>query len=240
MKIISSLVVAASLSVWTLSAQATLTEYFGEDLYPGYTVPTGGNAKTARTSFLSSLSGVGNEDFESFSSTLFAPFTLSFPGTSGSITATLTGGGPASINTTAGSGRFPTSGTQYLETDGGRSFNIALSNPIAAFGFYGTDIGDFGGRITIQATGGGATTNLTVLNTTNSPNASLLFYGFIDTGATYTNLLFGNTSGNDYFGFDDMVVGDPGQIKPVPEPVTLLLMGMGLAGLGFARRRKSA
>ncbi|HDH16951.1 MAG TPA: PEP-CTERM sorting domain-containing protein [Gammaproteobacteria bacterium] len=38
-----------------------------------------------------------------------------------------------------------------------------------------------------------------------------------------------------------MVIGDPGQISPVPEPATLALFGIGLAGLGFARKkRKSA
>jgi hypothetical protein len=238
MRIISTIIMATSLSVWTLSAQAILTEYFGEDLTPGGTVPAGGNAITARNNFLSSLSGVGNEDFESLTLGSFAPFNLSFPGSTGSITATLTNGGPAEIRN-GGAGRFATSGTQYLETDGGASFNVALSDPISAFGFYGTDIGDFGGQITLAATNG-TTTNLTVPNTINAPDGSLLFYGFIDTTNTYKNILFGNTSGSDFFGFDDMVIGDPGQIRPpVPEPVTLLLMGMGLAGLGFARKRKS-
>jgi hypothetical protein len=36
---------------------------------------------------------------------------------------------------------------------------------------------------------------------------------------------------------DGLEIGDVGGSAPVPEPVTLLLLGLGLAGLGFARKR---
>jgi hypothetical protein len=40
-------------------------------------------------------------------------------------------------------------------------------------------------------------------------------------------------------GFDDATFGLP-DVSPVPEPVTLALVGLGLAGFGFARKKKQA
>lgn len=226
------------------SAHAVLVEYFGEDLNPGFSVPAGGNAETARNNFLGDLAGVGNEDFEGFVVGTGTPLNINFPGSSGAITATISGTGVVENDAgDAGSGgngfgRFNTSpgGDQYWEA--AQSFSIAFSDPIAAFGFYATDIGDFNGQVTLQASNGVAT-DLTIPNTINGPDGSLLFYGFIDDVNTYTSISFGNTAaGSDFFGFDDMVIGDPNQIVRVPEPGVLLLMGAGLAAFGFSRRGK--
>ena len=56
----------------TSVANAQITEFFGEDLNPNFTVPAGGNAETARDDFLATLSSnVGTEDFESISTGSF-------------------------------------------------------------------------------------------------------------------------------------------------------------------------
>ncbi len=142
------------------SAIALPTVFFGEDLNPGGVVPLGGNAATARAQFLSQLVGVGNEDFEGILEGTLPPINLSFPGSSGSITATLsspsggvcdTGSGTVGAIGCNGFGRFPTSGDQWFHTTD--AFSIQFSSNVAAFGFYGTDIGDFQGQVNADAHG---------------------------------------------------------------------------------------
>ncbi|MCG8614058.1 MAG: PEP-CTERM sorting domain-containing protein [Pseudomonadales bacterium] len=138
-----------------------------------------------------------------------------------------------------GNGRFPTSGDQYYHTSSA-GFEIEFSTGISAFGFYGTDIGDFNGQLT-ATTAGGAVEVFNIAHTQNAPNGSLLFWGFIDKETSYTTLTFSNTgSSNDIFGFDDLIIGDIGQIVAVPEPAGLALLGAGLLGFGLSRKRKSA
>lgn len=242
-----SRILGLSLAAAASSAIAVPSIFFGEDLNPGGVVPAGGNAATARASFLSQLAGVGNETFQSIATGTVPPLALSFPGSIGSITATISTsssipGGVCDTVTAAlvggifcnGFGRFPTSGTHWYHTTD--QFRIDFSDPISAFGFFGTDIGDFSGQLTATLVGG-ATVNLTIPNTVDAPNGSLLFWGFIDSAASYTSIQFVNTqAGTDVFGFDDMVIGDERQVIPASEPGTLALMGLVLVGLGFTRR----
>ncbi len=226
----------------SFAAFAAPVTFFGENLDPGAMVS--GDPVTAREAFLSNLEGgFGTEDFES------GGLNLTFPGSSGDIGATLSGGSTG-IETGNGSGRFATSGTTFVETGSGGDFNIAFNTSISAFGFFATDIGDFGNSLGLRLTlTGGGTVDLDVPNTVNSPDGSLLFFGFVDTVDTYTNISFFNDpGGDDVFGFDDLIVGDAGQVvvdpgpqpDPVPLPASILLLGTALAGFGAARRRKAA
>jgi hypothetical protein len=237
----------ASLGLATLSfvainapAHAAYLTFFGEDLGNGSTrLPSFPNADAARNTFFSNLVGVGTETFESFAGGTVPPLPINF----GSDTATLTGAGSVN-NLPSGTfaGRYPISGNKYYEVSPG--FGLTFSAPQAAFGFYGIDIGDFNGQITLNLTlAGGGSQLLTVPNSKNVPSGGVLYFGVIatDPSETFTGITFGNTaSGVDFFGFDNFSIGRLEQVKPVPVPGALagILLASGALGFTEARRRR--
>jgi MYXO-CTERM domain-containing protein len=246
-----STVVATALLGLSGTASAYMT-FFDEDLNNSATVPLAltpySSAKEAQ--FKAQLTGVSTETFESQATGAIAPLTLNF---GGSLTATLTGGGKvASVSpgTTNGFGRYSipsASSSKYWEVDA-RSFEINFSQAIAAFGFYGVDVGDFGGQVSIDFYNGTSLINSidvphTIVSTT-STDGSVLFFGAIASNAAeeFTSVRFRTTYGSgDVFAFDNFTIGARDQVipptNPTPIPGTLLLAGLGLAGLGAMRRR---
>lgn len=228
--------------------------FFGEDLNNSSSRPLSASpdASAAEQDFLANLTGVGTEDFEGFRSSQSGSLALTFPGAG---TATLNGGNGAIENVrsgkTNGFGRYGTSGRQFWEVQAGGSgnFTTSFAEPVAAFGFYGIDIGDFGGQLVLQLNDA-ANTRLTVNNTigsSGSTDGSVLFFGLVaeDASELFTQVIFQTSTGQgDVFAFDDMTVGSLVQVvKPehateVPEPSIMALLGAGFGGLGLTAMRR--
>jgi hypothetical protein len=231
----------ASIALLGCVAHAGPEVYFGADQFP----PVLSNSAPARSDFLDRMVlGVGSEGFENQTVGSVGPLQLTFPGSMGDITATLTTlTGTGRITDSSGAGDFNTTpgGNNWWQTDNG-NFEIAFSKPISSFGFYGTDIGDASGQVTLTLTDvHDLVTSLTIPNPTFAYNGAQIFYGFVDLANSYKSIVFGNTSaGGDNFGFDDMVIGDAGQLKspPVlPLPGTLALATLALLAAASVRRR---
>lgn len=220
--------------------------FFGEDLNNSATTALGAtpNATQAENQFQNVLSGVGTEDFEGFANGLGAPLGLTFPGAGN---ATLSGGSGAVSSVTAGqtngAGRYGTSGTNFFEVSAGGAGNFVVdfSSSVAAFGFYGIDIGDFGGQLQIQLNDT-ANTLITVNNTVGSggsTDGSVLFFGIVaeDGDEEFTQASFLTSTGQgDVFAFDDMTVGSRQQV--ISEPATIATLAIGMAGLTMFRRAR--
>lgn len=258
-KHISTLLLAAA-AVFAGPAHAGFSTYFGEDLNNSETTPLKStpNSDAARSSFLSKLINAGTETFESKTVGVKAPLTLTLPGASGDVTATLNGVGsvqtmPADENLRRGRYSVPSATTfNFWEAEAGvggaqSSFTVTFGQDTAAFGFYGVDIGDFGGQLALLLLNNGVKVgNLTIDNkqgVDGSTGGSVLYFGLIAQGAgdLFDEIRFVMTGTDiaDVFAFDNFTVAELAQVAPpggVPEPGTLALAGAALLAAGAVRR----
>lgn len=245
------LVTATMLALSPASAAPIL--FLGLNANPQGTVS--GAPLAARNAFLAGLTdGIGTETLDTLALGA-TPDGFAFAGSTGTITAAFTPNAPGPVNSveTAATdpfgGRFATSGTQYLLTDS--SFTLDFSVPVAAFGFYGTDFGDFNGVVTIALLrADGSETLLTPVDA-RQDNGGLLFFGVIDADDPFVGVRFsaaqvGGGATTDLFGFDDLTVADAGQlagdpVTGVPEPASwaMLIGGFGMVGAALRRRRRA-
>ena len=209
------------------------------------------NADAAKSDFSDRLPGVYTETFEGINTGTQNPG-ISF-GDAGTADFGETLSNQVQVlelPTGTNAGRYPISGNKYLEFFSYAT--VTFTEQISAFGFYGTDIGDFNGQVTLKTYSNGDLKNELAIPSTSgneNPGGTVVYFGFIDFDNSFDTVVFGNTNmdpGVDVFGFDDFTIGTLAQVvdpppdsgsSPVPEPSTIFLVSFGVIGLGALKRR---
>ena len=245
---------------YVTTTNGTMTTFYGDRNDGSINGPSGDVSK-AHTAFLSLIDVAGTESFSSLTGT--QPFTSA--GLGATIGCLRKGDGDVvpdlatcQLASGASSGRYDTTGTavgaylvnnQNMKGDSSTADTgaivVTFDSAVHAFGFFGTDIGDFGGTFSIVLTDvQGNQTTLDLVSGAALDNSSLLFFGFVDSKNSYKSVMFTNlyppTQANDGFGLDDFVVGTLADVppNPTPEPLTALLVLAGLGAAGAARRAR--
>ncbi len=233
-----------------LSGDPFANTFFGEDVNtnPGEVeIPRSQrvNANAAQADFLAAVGGfLAKESFEGFdeghdfsSESMFLPFENKSTGANidrGRVRETP--GGMANDD-----GRYSTDGDQYLSANTilNGSFRIEFVDPQDAFGFFGVDVGDWDGQLTLtfELVGGGEQIVDVphLLGEEGEDSGSVFFWGFVDEKNLFSAVTFsGSGDDRDVFAFDELQVR--GTIIPLPTPVALAAGG--LAPLLLRRRRR--
>jgi len=186
--------------------------FFGEDLNtsPPNVMTTHPESDTARENFLSFLDGRNTETFDGLPN---SDWSEKFSFSSGEI---LYIDGWLTDELTD-PGIYPISGAKYLRTTTveGQFLGIEFFEPVAAFGFYGVDMGQNNGQFQLKLTD---TTGLAhtyeIMNTVGSPNGSILYWAIIDTDKSIAKAEFNNAAHSpDACGFDDFTTATESQIR---------------------------
>jgi hypothetical protein len=132
-----------------------------------------------------------------------------------------------------------TDGSNHLQYQSGMTDSEPLTfyfdDAINSFGLYITDWGDWSsGSLIFSNDAGNSLTIATAAMSALLPNDNEFFFGIILSGFSFTDVTLTSSAEGDAYGIDEIYYGNT---APVPEPATMLLLGMGLVGLAGARRK---
>lgn len=119
----------------------------------------------------------------------------------------------------ANAGLYPISGRRFL-VDEVRALELTMrfEEPLGAFGFFATDVGDFSGQLVLDlldADGGVRSVEVphAPAPETGSRSGSALFFGVISTDRPIAEITFRNSEGViDVVGLDDLLIARPDQV----------------------------
>lgn len=176
------------------------------------------NADAMHAQFLSNIQAPEVESFESFSVGSYS--TLSVNSFSQAGTVELKGTKYDIRQGNIGFGRFPLHGTKFLDAQAGPEFRLEFQTPVAAFGFYGVDLGDFSGTISIKTSLGGGSVNVYPIPFNGqTSNGDVIFWGVTD-ASKFDKIEFDTSHSVDYFAFDMFTVASLQQITTRPPTAT--------------------
>ncbi|WP_310487455.1 hypothetical protein [Chamaesiphon sp. VAR_69_metabat_338] len=130
-----------------------------------------------------------------------------------------------SIGGVLGNGAYPTDNVRFISINSSNNLSINFSSSIAAFGYFGTDLGDSGNILTMQFFNANNTlVSSQVIGSTGSANSSQFFFGFIADSPSeeFNRVVFSNSASNDAIGIDQIKIATPTQVKTkIPEPASV-------------------
>lgn len=203
-------------------------------------------AQDAEQAFLSNFDSIYVETFEGYD-----VGTIAYGGNSLDIdfqngsSAILSGGG--AIRDAEFNGLHAISGQKYWSLTFGEqvqdTYTIDFSQPVAALGFYTTDMGDAGNnQFSLELAYADNTTEQLQLPH-GDENASEFYFGYINPDKLLSRVTF-LTDGpiyEDGFGLDNLTLGSADQLATVPEPTSVFsLFVLGSWGVCSWLKRKSA
>jgi hypothetical protein len=142
-------------------------------------------------------------------------------------------------------GTFPTDGIQGISINSANNFKIKFASPLAAFSFWGTDLGDNKNTLTVILRKAGVNVQSKLIDylDANAGNSSVFFFGGIAQNAAEqfdeVELLSSISSTGDAIGIDQLTVGTAAQLTPQSKPVPTPALLPGLVALAAGARRRS-